>query len=194
LKACVRISAVLAIATISGAAEARGSLARPIVAAAPTSGFATARAETPSSGGDVVAEAARWLGSRNMTGPWRPHFASYILQKTGHRPFANGLASSALAYGKRLADPKIGALAVVTTRIGYAAHVDFIANFNADGSIDLISGNLGAARVGRADSASRGRRVRRCELTPVRPPAPGRKAALAPIAAGSAPWGCDKVV
>ena len=43
----------------------------------------------------------------------------------------------------RLTDPKIGALAVVATRIGYAAHVGFVANLNADGSIDLISGNWG---------------------------------------------------
>jgi surface antigen len=30
---------------------------------------------------------------------------------------------------------------VVSTRTGYAAHVGFVANVNADGSIDLISGN-----------------------------------------------------
>ncbi len=94
----------------------------------------------------MVAEAERWLGSRNMTGkggPWRARFASYVLQRTGRRPLANGLASSALAYGNRLPGPKIGALAVVTTRIGYAAHVGFVASVSADGSIDLISGNGG---------------------------------------------------
>lgn len=137
---------MLAVVTISGAAQASGRMTPPSVSAGPSRGFAEARAEAPSVGRVVVEEAARWLGSRNMTGkggPWCAHFASYILERTGHRPLANGLASSALAYGTRLQGPKIGALAVVTTRIGYAAHVGFVANVNADGSIDLISGNWG---------------------------------------------------
>ncbi len=146
MKARLRIPAILAVVTISGAAEASGRMTPPSVPAGPSGGFAEARAEAPSAGREVVAEAARWLGSRNMTGkggPWCAHFASYILERTGRRPLANGLASSALAYGTRLQGPKIGALAVVTTRIGYAAHVGFVANVNADGSIDLISGNWG---------------------------------------------------
>ena len=95
---------------------------------------------------DVLAEAEHWLGARNMTGkggPWCAHFASYVLERTGHAPLANGLASSALAYGRRLAQPKVGALAVVTTRVGYAAHVGFVSGVNPDGSIELVSGNWG---------------------------------------------------
>jgi uncharacterized protein (TIGR02594 family) len=65
-------------------------------------------------------------------GPWCAHFASYVLERTGHAPLANGLASSALAYGRRLAQPKVGALAVVTTRVGYAAHVGFVSGVNPD--------------------------------------------------------------
>ncbi len=76
-------------------------------------------------------------------GAWCAHFASYVLQRTGHRPLPSGMASSALNYGHRLSGPKVGALAVVTTRIGYAAHVGFVSNVNTDGTIELISGNWG---------------------------------------------------
>jgi uncharacterized protein (TIGR02594 family) len=107
---------------------------------------APARGHAEALGSDVVAEAEHWLGWRNMTGkggPWCAHFASYILQRTGHAPLANGMASAALSYGRRLSEPKVGALAVVTTRVGYAAHVGFVAGVNADGSIELVSGNWG---------------------------------------------------
>ena len=150
LKARITIPAVLAVLTISTAANAagrNGAIALPEAPpAADAPAFSAMRAETPSGGAVVVAEAERWLGARNPTGkrgPWCAHFASYVLERTGRRPLANGLASSALSYGRRLKEPKVGALAVVTTRIGYAAHVGFVAGVNADGSIDLISGNWG---------------------------------------------------
>ncbi len=144
------LAAGLAAVLISGAAHAHGRA--PASSAPIDSGpqTATASGETaaraPDVRGDVVAEAERWLGARNMTGkggPWCAHFASYVLQKTGHRPLANGLATSALAYGRRLGEPKVGALAVVTTRVGYAAHVGFVSGVNSDGTIELISGNWG---------------------------------------------------
>jgi uncharacterized protein (TIGR02594 family) len=92
----------------------------------------------------VVAEASRWLGAPNMTGrpgPWCASFASYVLRKTGRRPLANDMASSALAYGPHLSAPQVGALAVISTRRGYAGHVGFVTGVNPDGSIRLISGN-----------------------------------------------------
>jgi uncharacterized protein (TIGR02594 family) len=143
------ISAVMAALTISGAAQAGGRFppSASAVAAPSASDFRAMRAEAPPRAhGDVVAEAERWLGSRNMTGkggPWCAHFASYVLQRTGHRPLANGMASSALSYGRRLSGPEVGALAVVTTRVGYAAHVGFVSGVRSDGSIDLVSGNWG---------------------------------------------------
>ena len=79
---------------------------------------------------DGWAEAERWLGSRNMTGkggPWCAHFASYVLQRTGHRPLATGRRRPRSATAAGLREPKVGALAVVTTRVGYAAHVGFVA-------------------------------------------------------------------
>ncbi|RBP11957.1 uncharacterized protein (TIGR02594 family) [Roseiarcus fermentans] len=155
MKTVMTIPAVLTALTISGAAEASGRYQPPSIASAALAsasandaagGASALRAEASQSRGDVVAEAERWLGSRNMTGkggPWCAHFASYVLQRTGHRPLANGMASSALGYGRRLVEPKVGALAVVTTRDGFAAHVGFVSGLRSDGSIELISGNWG---------------------------------------------------
>jgi uncharacterized protein (TIGR02594 family) len=141
------LAAVSAAVLPPAAAEARS---RPAAARAErwSEGSRKARAHSheDAHGSDVVVEAEHWLGSRNMTGqggPWCAHFASYVIQRTGHAPLANGMASAALSYGRRLSEPKVGALAVVTTSVGYAAHVGFVAGVNADGSIELVSGNWG---------------------------------------------------
>jgi len=97
-------------------------------------------------GGDVLAEAARWIGSGNMTGmsgPWCADAVSFWLRRTGHRPLANRMVASALAYGPRLSGPKVGALAVIGSRRGWAGHVGVVQGVEPDGSISLISGNWG---------------------------------------------------
>jgi uncharacterized protein (TIGR02594 family) len=97
-------------------------------------------------GSSVTAEAARWIGSRNMTGmagPWCADAVSFWLRRTGHRPLANRMVSSALAYGPRLAGPQVGALAVIGTRRGWAGHVGVVEGVEPNGSIRLISGNWG---------------------------------------------------
>jgi len=78
-----------------------------------------------------------------MFGPWCADAVSFWLRRTGHRPLASRLVASALAYGPRLTDPQVGALAVIRTRRGWAGHVDFVAGVEPDGSIRLISGNWG---------------------------------------------------
>jgi uncharacterized protein (TIGR02594 family) len=122
---------------LPGAAQAQRVTAPPIASGAP----APARA-----GGDVLAEAKRWLGSGNMTGmagPWCADAVSFWLRRTGHRPLANRLVASALNYGPRLSGPQLGALAVIRTRRGWAGHVGFVSGVEPDGSIRLISGNWG---------------------------------------------------
>ncbi len=94
----------------------------------------------------MLAEATRWLGSGNMTGmagPWCADAVSFWLRRSGHKPLANRLAASALAYGPRLAGPEVGALAVIRTRLGSAGHVGLVEGVEPDGSIRLISGNWG---------------------------------------------------
>jgi uncharacterized protein (TIGR02594 family) len=111
------------------------------------SGHGAAQASRPfGAGGDVVAEAARWIGSGKFTslpGPWCADAVSAWLQRSGHRPLDTRMASSALAYGPRLERPEVGALAVLGTRRGWASHVGIVSGVDSDGSIHLISGNWG---------------------------------------------------
>lgn len=123
--------------------------------AAPTPNLFAAWRETESgggaarpfgAGGDVVAEAARWIGSGKFTGqpgPWCADAVSAWLERSGHRPLDGRMASSALAYGPRLGRPEVGALAVLGSRRGWASHVGVVSNVDRDGSIHLISGNWG---------------------------------------------------
>ena len=120
--------ALLLLAPRLAPAAGRSPLSRP-------SGAFVAKASRPR---DPIAEADRWIGSGNMTGlpgPWCAWFASFVLTRTGHRPLASGLASSALFYGPRLSSPRAGALAVL------AGHVGFVEGVEPDGSIRLVSGN-----------------------------------------------------
>lgn len=100
---------------------------------------------------DLVREAARWIGSGNFTGKpgaWCAWAISAWLTATGHRPLASGMAASALSYGPRLSAPRVGALAVLSTRRGWAGHVGLVAGIHGD-LIEMISGNWGH-RVSRA--------------------------------------------
>ena len=111
------------------------------------SGGVTASASRPfGAGDDVVAEAARWIGSGKFTGlpgPWCADAVSAWLERSGHRPLEGRMASSALAYGPRLERPEIGALAVLGSRRGWASHVGVVSSVDSDGSVHLISGNWG---------------------------------------------------
>lgn len=114
-------------------------------------------APTGSESNPVIFEAARWVGARNMTGlrgPWCAAFTSFILRKTGRAPLNDNTVGAAMHYGRRLPEPKVGALAIVSTRYGREGHVGFVAAVNVDGSIRLISGNWGH-RVGDAMIARR---------------------------------------
>jgi len=137
LKRTLIAAAVVAAVLLPGAALAQKSGAPSVASASPVQ----ARG-----GDDVLAEAARWLGSGNMTGmagPWCADAVSFWLRRTGHRPLANRLVASALDYGPRLSGPKVGALAVIRTRRGWAGHVGIVEGVEPDGSIRLISGNWG---------------------------------------------------
>ena len=115
---------------------------RPVAGPLPSPSFAPASF----GGGDVVAEAARWIGSGKFTGqpgPWCADAVSAWLERSGHRPLDGRTASSALAYGPRLERPEVGALAVLGSRRGWASHVGVVSSVDPDGAIHLISGNWG---------------------------------------------------
>jgi len=142
LRLALAAIATLASASLAARAEAGGrSHAAQRAAYAPTA---------PRN--DVVAEAARWLGSANPTGsvgPWCADFVSFVLRRVGRPPLSSRLAASAFRYGPRLATPRAGALVVLTTRRGLATHVGFLEAIEPDGSLRMISGNWGR-RVARA--------------------------------------------
>ena len=109
-------------------------------------GGAAPASRTFGAGGDVVAEAARWIGSGKFTGqpgPWCADAVSAWLERSGHRPLEGRMASSALAYGPRLERPEDGALAVPGSRRGWASHVGVVSSVDRDGTVRLISGNWG---------------------------------------------------
>lgn len=100
----------------------------------------------------VVDEAARWLGQANPTGtvgPWCADFVSFVLQRVGLPPLPNRMAASAYGYGTRVAEPRVGDLAVAPH------HVGFVTGVESDGSIRLLSGNWNR-RVAMAQVARRG--------------------------------------
>jgi uncharacterized protein (TIGR02594 family) len=118
--------------SLGGAAEARARLP----ASAPIGNFDAPTIRVPA----VLAEARRWLGQGNPTGKpgaWCAWFASFVLKRTGHRELQNGLASSALAYGPRVAEPKPGDLAVMR------GHVTFFVGWNARDAFLGLGGNQG---------------------------------------------------
>jgi uncharacterized protein (TIGR02594 family) len=156
LNLAVLAGAVLATTLAPNLAEASGRAAIQAVSAPVVwrEVGRTRRAAAPApelrftgAGGDVVAEASRWIGSGKFTappGPWCADAVSAWLQRTGHRPLENRMASAALAYGPQLSGPQVGALAVLGSRRGWAAHVGIVSGVESDGSIRLISGNWGA--------------------------------------------------
>jgi uncharacterized protein (TIGR02594 family) len=92
---------------------------------------------------DTVAIFETHLGQGNFTGlpgAWCAWAVSAVLRATGHRPLANGMASSALAYGPHITNPKRGDLVVMQTRHGPAGHVGIVVAF-AGNQIKIISGN-----------------------------------------------------
>ncbi len=95
-------------------------------------------------GSDLVAEAARYVGSGKFTpfaGPWCADSVSAWLRATGRPPLASRMAAAALTYGPHVSNPSPGDLVVMKTRRGYAGHVGVVEGVNADGSIAIISGN-----------------------------------------------------
>ena len=126
-------AAIVAIGLCASAAtaEARGVTPRAWQAASETVG-------APLELHPLVAEARRFLGQGNFTGyreAWCADAISYWLRSIGLRPLPNHMASSALAYGPHMQNPKPGALVVMR------GHVGLVEVVNADGSIVMISGN-----------------------------------------------------
>lgn len=120
------------------------------VNAAPT--FSSLRGR--GAGGELLALASRYVGSRNPTGfrgPWCGAFMAMVARRAGLRPPSGFLRASQWAHaGRRVSGPRVGAIAVLPHHVGIVAGVD------QSGNPILLSGNHGR-RVG--VGAYRARRV-----------------------------------
>lgn len=95
-------------------------------------------------GGNMVAEARRWLGSRNMTGtrgPWCRDFVNMVIVRSGlELADTSRRAIDALRLGPRLPGPRIGAVVVMRHHTGFVTGVEA-------GRIIVVSGNSRGGRV-----------------------------------------------
>ena len=91
----------------------------------------------------LIAEARRHLGTNPTTRArlWCARFMNFVLQRTGHRGTGSDLAMSFAKYGRRIAGPRVGAIAVLRRKGG--GHVGIVTAVPGKGRIVLLSGNDG---------------------------------------------------
>jgi uncharacterized protein (TIGR02594 family) len=77
---------------------------------------------------------------------WCARFMNFVLARVGYRGTGSDLAMSFRNYGRRIAGPQVGAIAVIARR-GGGGHVGVVSGFDAGGNPIIISGNHGR-RVG----------------------------------------------
>jgi uncharacterized protein (TIGR02594 family) len=133
-----------AFARVSGKAAASKRAARTAHTARTVKtrpAAAAAYATAPAASSSLVAEARRYLGTNptNRKSLWCGAFMDMVLQKTGHKPGGN-LASSYASYGRRVAGPQVGALAVMT-RGKRGGHVGVVSGVTPEGNVIVVSGN-----------------------------------------------------
>lgn len=130
----------------------------------------------------LVVEARKYLGTNptNRSRLWCATFMNLVLAKVGYAGTGSDAARSFASYGKRVSEPRVGAIAVLT-RGKRGGHVGVVTGIDTQGNPIIISGNHGR-RV--AESAYPRKRVI-AYVVPVGSPQPTRYAALA--SAASAP-------
>jgi uncharacterized protein (TIGR02594 family) len=93
-------------------------------------------------------EALKWVGasSRQVGVPypdlWCADFVNFVLRRTGYPTTNSRAAKSFLDYGKRIDQPRVGAI-VVLTRGKNGGHVGIVRGTDGAGNIIVISGNHG---------------------------------------------------
>ena len=105
----------------------------------------------------LVAEARRHIGTNptNMAKLWCARFMNTVLTRAGYRGTGSDAALSFARYGRRVAGPRIGAIAVMRRQGG--GHVGIVSGIDRHGNPILISGNNG--RYGVAETVYPRRRI-----------------------------------
>jgi uncharacterized protein (TIGR02594 family) len=98
----------------------------------------------------LVTEARKYVGTnptarKNL---WCATFMNMVLARTGYSGTGSDAARSFASYGKRVSEPRVGAIAVLS-RGRNGGHVGIVTGVDANGNPIIISGNHGK-RVGEA--------------------------------------------
>jgi uncharacterized protein (TIGR02594 family) len=96
----------------------------------------------------LVSEARKYMGTNPTARKrlWCATFMNMVLAKTGYAGTGSDSARSFASYGKRISEPRVGAIAVLT-RGRRGGHVGIVTGIDANGNPIIISGNHGH-RVG----------------------------------------------
>ncbi len=98
----------------------------------------------------LVTEARKYVGTNPTARKklWCATFMNMVLARTGYAGTGSDAARSFASYGKRINEPRVGAIAVLT-RGKNNGHVGIVTGVDANGNPIIISGNHGK-RVGEA--------------------------------------------
>ncbi len=96
----------------------------------------------------LVTEARKYMGTNptRRTKLWCATFMNFVLAKAGYAGTGSDAAKSFASYGKRVSEPRIGAIAVLS-RGRRGGHVGIVTGIDSNGNPIIISGNHGH-RVG----------------------------------------------
>ena len=89
----------------------------------------------------LVAEARKYMGTNptDRKRLWCATFMNMVLAKLGYAGTHSDAAKSFAYYGRRISEPRIGAIAVLTRRRG--GHVGVVSGIDSNGDPIIISGN-----------------------------------------------------
>ena len=94
----------------------------------------------------LVTEARKYIGTNPtaMQRRWCARFLNLVLNKTGYRGTGSDAARSFASYGRRINEPRIGAIAVLTRgKNQNLGHVGIVTGVDGNGNPVIISGNHG---------------------------------------------------
>jgi uncharacterized protein (TIGR02594 family) len=92
----------------------------------------------------LVAEARKYMGTNPTSRKrlWCATFMNFILAKAGYAGTGSDAARSFVSYGRRIREPRIGAIAVLT-RGKNGGHVGIVTGIDQTGNPIILSGNHG---------------------------------------------------
>jgi len=92
----------------------------------------------------LVTEARKYIGTNPTARSrlWCATFLNFVLAKTGYTGTGSDAAKSFASYGRRISEPKVGAIAVLA-RGKHGGHVGIVTGIDPAGNPIIISGNHG---------------------------------------------------